>query len=334
MECEGNRSVVESSESAVAKLDREVIGLSLNCRRCGYNLRGLKVGGKCPECGLDAWETVLSVVDPAASRLPLLRDPKGVGAALVWLISCLVAATALQLSRPVALRLDGFFSSGEFVASRWTPHSFMLLAGCVVLAGLWSVWKLAPLKENGSRGVVWRDIDLLAGGLLVWGALSIVGWFYHAPMGVSEPASDGEAARTAFHLAGIGAAGLILVGLKNVLRVIGERSREYRSARGGRQRVRDMIAGAIGMAAGQILQLTGSVFEVEAVRLVGTVVTWISALMLVIGLLYLLANAWWIRRALRKPPPSLRELFAPAGSENVGDDGGRGNQQGMGQGGD
>jgi hypothetical protein len=33
--------------------------------------------------------------------------------------------------------------------------------------------------------------------------------------------------------------------------------------------------------------------------------------MAVIGLAYLVINAWWIRQSLRQPPPSLGELVLP-----------------------
>jgi hypothetical protein len=44
---------------------------------------------------------------------------------------------------------------------------------------------------------------------------------------------------------------------------------------------------------------------------IGTVVVWITTLMLLIGMLYLVVNTWWIRRSLRKPPPPLDELLLP-----------------------
>ncbi len=42
---------------------------------------------------------------------------------------------------------------------------------------------------------------------------------------------------------------------------------------------------------------------------IGMVVTWISTLMLLIGLAYLVVNGWWIRRALCRPPPALDEIL-------------------------
>ena len=48
---------------------------------------------------------------------------------------------------------------------------------------------------------------------------------------------------------------------------------------------------------------------IETLVPLGTVVTSISALMVMIGLFYLVANAWWIRKALRCPPPRLEEVL-------------------------
>ena len=45
---------------------------------------------------------------------------------------------------------------------------------------------------------------------------------------------------------------------------------------------------------------------------IGSVVMWISTLMLVIGLAYLAMNGWWIRQALRRPPPPIDEVLMTA----------------------
>ena len=45
--------------------------------------------------------------------------------------------------------------------------------------------------------------------------------------------------------------------------------------------------------------------------MLSNVVLWMSTLMVVIGLGYLVLNAWWIRRTLCRPPPPLDELLMP-----------------------
>jgi hypothetical protein len=42
-------------------------------------------------------------------------------------------------------------------------------------------------------------------------------------------------------------------------------------------------------------------------------------MMLLVGFAYLLANAWWIRGALRRPAPPLEELVLEEGTEGPGD---------------
>jgi len=72
-----------------------VIRVSAYCRGCGYNLRGLTAGGRCPECGAEIWQTILHLVDPAGSRLPKLVNPNRVGNSLLWLMCCLLLSSLL-----------------------------------------------------------------------------------------------------------------------------------------------------------------------------------------------------------------------------------------------
>ena len=60
-------------------LAREVLAVELKCRHCHYNLQALAVGGRCPECGLEIWQTLIREFDPELSHLPRLHNPQGVG---------------------------------------------------------------------------------------------------------------------------------------------------------------------------------------------------------------------------------------------------------------
>jgi hypothetical protein len=301
--------VADTPEKAAAGLEHRELARSLYCRRCGYNLRGLRLGGQCPECGLDLWETVVSTVDPAASRLPRLHDPRGAGVALVWLAACLVLATLLMLARPVAHRLDETFAPlGEMVLSRFTPPWLMIIAGAITLAGLWSVWKLASRGDDDAPEEARGGLRRLAVGLVMIGALSILAGLMIPRLDVA-PGVSRLPVQAAGHVLMVTALIIIMLGLRGVFRAVGQRSREYRTARAGRQRARDMIAAGLGLGIGELVRLVAVAAELEVMQAFGTVVVWISTLMLVIGLIYLLVNAIWICTSLRRPPPTLQELL-------------------------
>ncbi|MDY7109900.1 MAG: hypothetical protein SYC29_14810 [Planctomycetota bacterium] len=301
--------MAQTPDRTASAIDDRELARSLYCRQCGYNLRGLRLGGQCPECGLDVWETVVATVDPAASRLPRLNDPRGVGLALVWLVGCLLLATLLMLARPVALRVDETFSlSGASAVARFAPPWLMILAGGVTLAGLLSVWRLTPTGREDPRASARDGLRRLAVGLSMIGLLSIVGGAMMA-----RPAAVPGLGR--FLIQGLGhvlmVTGLIIVllGLRGLLRAVGERSREYRTARAGRQRSRDMIYAGLGLGAGELVRLVGVAAGLEILEAFGTVVLWISTLMLVIGLFYVLVNVAWICRSLSRPPPTIQQLL-------------------------
>ena len=74
-----------------------------------------------------------------------------------------------------------------------------------------------------------------------------------------------------------------------------------------------MVAAIAGTAAGQVLRVLASALGVGTLATnlatVGTAISAICTLMVVIGLLYLLVNVWWIRRSLRCPPPRLDAIL-------------------------
>ncbi|MHC4102694.1 MAG: hypothetical protein ACYS15_19415 [Planctomycetota bacterium] len=284
---------------------RGVVASPVHCRQCGYNLYGLRAGGACPECGLEVWETILHTVDPAASRLPRLHNPTAVGNALLWLIVCGVVGALLLVLRPIAMGIDALDESGLRNFASWTPPYLPLAAGLFALAGLWSVWQLAPPRGREPSGAVWRDVRLLGIGLLLWAALVPVITWTDMSVGPWWLMDAGWLV-----LAGVGVGSLI--GLRGVLETIGLRSRLYRTARSGRQGIQGMVAAILGTAAGHAIHLVGAMAGgLRYLETFGTVIIIVSTLMLVVGLVYLVVNAWWIRRALRCPPPPLDEILRP-----------------------
>jgi hypothetical protein len=299
-------------------LARTIVVVPLHCRRCGYNLYRLRADGHCPECGTEIWQTILHTVDPAASRLPRLHNPAAVGQGLLWVQGALVVLTMLLGLRPLAEWIDRLDQSGLRDLTSSLPSWLGFLELPVILAGLWGVWRMLPAdaKDPESKPVK-RHLLLMAAGFLV-GGVGLVA------LAVIEGRYGRGAGRDLARLAVTVPAIVGLLGLGGVLRIIGLRSRLYRTARSGRQGLLAMVAAMGGVAfgvalrvagwlladEGQVFDLAGRAVEMRrALLTAGSLVAVISILMLVIGLIYLTANIWWVSRSLRRPPPALGELL-------------------------
>jgi len=297
------------------ELVKRLVRASVHCRGCGYELRGLQSDARCPECGLDVWPSIVHTVDPHASRLPKRHDPAGVGDALLWLSVSGFAAVLLLSSRAAAELLGRV---GFVGADRWLGPWVTIVAGVVAAGGLWSVWKLNPPAGGAPGESDRREVWLLGAGLGGWALLvAVQGVFLQAGWAPAFPVGSLMA------LAADGAAAVGLLGASGVFRVIGLRSREYRNAHGGRQSVQAMIAAVGGDAAGRLLVLVAEAGSgLGGLRALGTGITKVSDLMLLIGLAYLVVNAAWIRRSLRCPPPTLEEVLGEPGegeADGLGD---------------
>jgi hypothetical protein len=284
---------------------------SLNCRRCGYDLRGLRADGKCPECGLHIWATVLSTIDPAASRLPSLRNPRAVGNAMLVLSACVLAGALLMVAPGVQSVIGVWDTAQAKAIARWIPAFNWAWAIVVGVCGLWSVWMLAPPTGSEPQGAVWKDLWRIGTGLVGWLTFASIWWHSSYAGGRFSWMQDlvMNAATAGFAVYG-------LIGLRGVFDIIGRRSREYWRSQTGRQSL-DLISVAItvGVAASVAVTIR-RLFAPYATRndtvlMLSGVVLWMSTLMVVIGLGYLVLNAWWIRRTLRRPPPPLDELLMP-----------------------
>lgn len=284
------------------------ITASVHCRQCGYNLRGQRVVGKCPECGLSSWMSVLDTVDPDASRLPNLSNPRGVGDGLWWLTLCMLLATLFVVARPVAMTLQDISGRAASFVPIWLPACSTGLSAVAALLGLLSVYKLAPPRGREPSAAVWRDIAFLAGGLIGWATIAAILWrIERRPAGfVSTPSWRGV-----MHITLAIAAVVTLLSLRDILAIIGQRSREYRTAVGGRQRIRDMIVALGVIGAAEAARIAGDLLDIPTIRSVGTVVIWISSFMVLVGMGYVVVNTAWIRQALRRPRPTFGQILLP-----------------------
>lgn len=100
------------------------------CRACGYNLRGLFIGGNCPECG--------RIIGAGRSE----RQSNLIDAPKSWLI--VLAAGLVTMCGAWAVLLGLLL-----VAHRWMPTTFdaQLVIGCIV-GGMWTLGTLIVLRER------------------------------------------------------------------------------------------------------------------------------------------------------------------------------------------
>jgi len=277
----------------------------VHCRQCGYDLKGLPVSSRCPECGLDALETITHLVDPEASRLPRLRDPAAVGAGLLGLSATYFLMAALVLlPRALPTVLAALGLEGRSPAWVVPPRA---VAAAVGLLGLWWLHLLvrSPAEEPADparratrwmwRGQIGWSLAVLSPLLGEWGGLRER--VLLAPL---------EVASVPFAIA-------TLVGLRGILQLVGLRSRAYRNAKGGRQSIDALVGAILAGAAGNLGSAIGLWQEWPWLETVGQTLFGASAGLLLLGLLYLVVNCWWIRSSLRKPPPRLEELVSMSG---------------------
>lgn len=165
------------------------------CAACGYDLRGLKVGGRCPECGEEI-PPPPTLADDSLSRMPrpvILTFIRGAVTAAGLIVLLLVAALAVLFGW-MSVRLLG------------------LIVGVALPGWLLAMWWLTPaltIREGVSRGFSKRGVTRQ---IARWGQL---GWLLGAGLllvrEIANPPQKVADALTwaAFGLGAIGVIGTI-----------------------------------------------------------------------------------------------------------------------------
>ncbi len=281
--------------------------------------------GECPECGKNIWETVRQSVDPIRDRLPAIHNPNSVGSGLIWLSICMFLAALVQMV------VNWFFvleppSKQIPIIQWWQDVPLNAMIAILTLPGIWLLW---PARRSLANTRVLRSITLLIIGVVGWGLLGAYQWLQIESL-IPYRGVPNEDIPTGYmwqwlstKVVMLSFAIIFLWGLNGILNQVGSRSRKYRNAKGGRQRLREIGIAIIVAAIGMVLAvITGD----QALHLIGLVVTIIANLVVLIGLAFLIVNTWWILQDL-KPRASLTELLEAApeselGVENTEDAGG------------
>jgi len=318
MKVRGKRRLHVEERILPERLAHATVVVTVKCRRCGYDVRGQRVDGRCPECGEPVYPSVVARLDPDASRLPVLRDPQRVGSGLTWIVASVLAAIILSRVRPLMLWLDSLDPTSTGRLASLVPPVFFLAAPLALLGALWGIHQLMPVgngddARRASDAAVRRDLGLMRTGIIASAiGVTVITW---PGLRIGVSTSDMILlliAQIAMTAAGI----LTLVGLHRILRAVGQRSRNYRRARGNRQGVNALVAAIFSVLLGRMFEFVTPAVPLFGAawrewRSIGAAIVTIGYVMLVIGLVYLLVNVLWIRRALREAPPTLDEILMP-----------------------
>lgn len=292
------------------------------CPTCGYTLLGLPLDRACPECGLSIAEAIDRITDPTATALPRLRDPRGVGIALLFLTVSHLIATLGLIAPAVLTQFDtwrpGIESSSWLRWIAWSP----LASTVIALPVLWSVWKLSRPRPIEGDAQVSLHLRLMAVGVIGF-AIAAVGFFVlRRAEAITAPDVRSTSGILLSLLMGLTlgvTAAVHYFGLARIIRIIGQRSREYRTSKIGRQHVRDMVIVILVITTAEIVETLALGFNRPRLHAAATIIAWTSTLMLLIGQVYLLANAWWIRSAIARPIPHVRDLVQLVDAETPAD---------------
>lgn len=123
----------------------------LTCAACGYDLRGLSVLDRCPECGLRIATSILAVVDPRAQEFEPIRKPKLVAFGLLtWSGGGLLAAACAWALR--AAELPALGNDPHLISEGGARALAVIGSICIVISGIGAVALVKPAKRMPPMG--------------------------------------------------------------------------------------------------------------------------------------------------------------------------------------
>ncbi len=272
----------------------------IRCDRCKYNLYGLELLDVCPECGLAVATTLASNSNLQIRALVALQRPARVALLLVSIpLACMLAAV-LQSAGPMIALLDSLSGQNTKLSEQirlfgWVA-SWALLALACVIAIMGLLASEYCLRAEMRKWRMW-----LNGGLALWlvTLIVIIGCAFNFRsqtwimdwLTMSAPVMQ------------LPAFAIVLISYRRLLVVCGRRSQAFREAGTARQNINLLIYTvglvALGAFASPILR-TRLGWEIAA--LVSDSLVAVESGVLLFGLAYLVANAWWIAKSLLLPP--------------------------------
>ena len=271
----------------------------VRCDGCKYDLHGCDLLDVCPECALAVVTTLAGNSDSQIRALVALQRPHRVAAFLVAVpLTCMLAAV-LQSAGPMIAFFDFMLGQTTRFAAQirffgWAASCALVIATCLI-----AFWGLLA-SEFSLRAEMRKWRAWLNGGLLLWMTTLIA-----IIVCVIEFQSQDwimECLKTSAPALQLPAFAIVLISYRRLLMVCGRRSQAFREAGAARQNINLLIytLGLVALGAFASPILLHKLGWDWAAFLSDTLVA-VESGVLIFGLAYLVANAWWIARSLLLP---------------------------------
>ncbi|MEQ9094665.1 MAG: hypothetical protein RIE32_00210 [Phycisphaerales bacterium] len=271
----------------------------LTCVACGYDLRGLSVLDRCPECGLRIATSILAIVDPRAQEFEPIRRPRHTAIGLmVWSISGLLAAACAWLLR--AAELPALRNDPHLIAPDTARIIAIVGAGLILLSGVGAIALVRPARSMPPRGVRMAMI-----GVALYLPLAAAFWYLHAHIDSSAASPYFERLpdvnRVLARAVELGLITCVVLLLRTNARSLAARSAILRTGRVDRQTLYAVaLAAGIGIA-GDLVRLAATSVDgvlADVLSIAGVSIVVIASALLTMGLAGATLDCARIARAL------------------------------------
>lgn len=288
-------------------LAKELTG-DLLCARCRYNLRGLSIRARCPECGMSIRGTILAKIDPHASELQPIAYPRLIALGLLlWPFAALVAAVGLWWLRVAELagRNPGVWATDVVVFSTLTSG----LGACALIR------PHAQIPVDGVVRAVFGVLLYLPLALAFYVVLNRLDPVSASPFVAAGQLSPG---RSAVRLICDLLLMLIIACLRPNARIFVHRSMLLRSGKVDRQTMLAMVGALCIIAVGDLAHLAGAQLgggSEQIAQVIGTVFIAVGSMFFTLGIVGMLVDCFRIAPAVLSPPISLESVAEGAESQ-------------------
>lgn len=289
-----------------------VLSGRLPCTTCGYDLAGLSVLDRCPECGTLIRDSLLILVDPSGDSVPKVRSPRRVAIGIVGSAACAFLSVLSLIAHRASVLLCETHDVGCGLGVLAAAGVLLLGLSAVCAAGL-----VIPLRATSRSSTIAATL----GSTCLLAAAVAAGFTL-----LSRDANRGspyltmdmpDIVRVGEHAAVHALALLAVVLLRLNARAISQTAWRVRENHDNRQRLLTVAASLAAVLVGDVLMLTaGAVDSVAgvAVGLCGELLVFASSGILAIALLGVLGDAVSIASTLWRMPVAFRDVVRRAPS--------------------